>query len=140
MTQACTHQHQRRIAVGKSPDHTGTAADFPIEAFNGIVGTDPGPMLGGESVARALRHSKTMIKLNTYTDIKAIVLQEEYCRYMEPFIKEVTNFGPKKTEGEAKDKEPSEPQPFDFSDQCEFIYDIYEWYMGSIGKHPKSAF
>ena len=48
MAQSGTDQHQGRVAVREGAHHTGTAADLPVEPFDHIVGTDPGPMLSGE--------------------------------------------------------------------------------------------
>ena len=49
MAQPCTDQHQGRVAVREASDHTGAAADFPVQPFNDIIGADAGPVSLGKS-------------------------------------------------------------------------------------------
>jgi len=46
MAQLGTGQHESRVA-NREIHHTG-AADLPVEPFNGVIGTDAGPMLTGK--------------------------------------------------------------------------------------------
>lgn len=45
MTQPGADQHKGRIAIRESSYHTGSAVDLPVQPFDYIVGTNPGPML-----------------------------------------------------------------------------------------------
>ena len=48
MAQPGTDQHQSRIAVRETANHTSAAADLPVESFNNVVGTDTGPVFTGK--------------------------------------------------------------------------------------------
>ena len=48
MTEPGTDQHKCRVAVREAADHTGTAADLPVQPLNDIVSTDTGPVLTGK--------------------------------------------------------------------------------------------
>ena len=41
-------KHEGRIAVRETANHTGAAADLPVQPFNNIVCTDAGPVFAGE--------------------------------------------------------------------------------------------
>ena len=49
MAQPGTDQHESRIAIRERTNHTGPAADFPVQPFNYIVSADPRSMLIGKS-------------------------------------------------------------------------------------------
>lgn len=40
VTQSRTNKHQSRVPVIESPDNTGSAAYFPVQPLNDIVGAD----------------------------------------------------------------------------------------------------
>ena len=48
MAEPGTDQHKCRVAVREAADHTGTAADLPVQPLNDIVSTDTGPVLTGK--------------------------------------------------------------------------------------------
>ena len=48
MTQPGTDQHECGIAVREAANHTGVAADLPVQPFNDIISTDASPVLTGE--------------------------------------------------------------------------------------------
>ena len=48
MAQPGTDQHESGVAVREAANHTGAAADLPVQPFNDIVGTDTSPVLAGE--------------------------------------------------------------------------------------------
>ena len=45
MAQSGTDQHEGRVTIREGTNHTGPAADLPIEPLDDIVGPDAGPML-----------------------------------------------------------------------------------------------
>ena len=45
MAQAGTDQHEGGVTIREGTNHTGPAADLPIEPLDDIVGPDAGPML-----------------------------------------------------------------------------------------------
>ena len=51
MAQPGTDQHESRVAVREAANHTGAAADLPVQPFNHIIGADAGPMFTGEIAA-----------------------------------------------------------------------------------------
>lgn len=48
IAQPGTNQHEGRVAVRKTTHHTNAAADFPVQSFNGIVGSDMSPLFAGK--------------------------------------------------------------------------------------------
>lgn len=48
MAKPGTDQHERRIIVRETANHTGVAADLSVQPFNNIVGADASPVLTGE--------------------------------------------------------------------------------------------
>ena len=48
MAQPGADQHEGRIAVREAANHTGAAADFPVQSLNYIIGPDASPVLAGE--------------------------------------------------------------------------------------------
>ena len=50
MAQPGTDQHECGIAVREAANHTGTAADLPVEPFNDVIGTDASPVFAGSSI------------------------------------------------------------------------------------------
>ena len=48
MTQSGTYEHQGTLPVRKSTDRFCTAFHLAVEAFNSVIGPDPGPMLRRE--------------------------------------------------------------------------------------------
>ena len=48
MTQPGTDQHECGIAVREAANHTGAAADLPVQPFNDIISTDAGPVFAGK--------------------------------------------------------------------------------------------
>ena len=49
MAQPSTDQHEGGVAVREAAHHTGTAADFPVQPLNDIVGPNAGPVLTGKN-------------------------------------------------------------------------------------------
>ena len=45
------HQHERGPAVGGGTDDAGSAADLPVEAFDGVVRPGPGDRVGSVGVS-----------------------------------------------------------------------------------------
>ena len=62
MAQPGADQHEGRVAVREGPHHTGPAAGLPVQPFNHIVGTDPGPMFIGK-IAVGKRLLNTVLHL-----------------------------------------------------------------------------
>ena len=52
MAQPGTDQHQSRVTVRETANHTGAAANLPVQPLNDIVGTDMRP--GSPSTASAM--------------------------------------------------------------------------------------
>lgn len=52
MAKPSTDQHEGGIAVREAADHSGAAANYPVETLNDIVGTDVCPVLAGKMVVR----------------------------------------------------------------------------------------
>ena len=48
MTQPGADQHEGRVTIREAAHHSGAAADFPVEAFNDIIGTDASPVFAGK--------------------------------------------------------------------------------------------
>ena len=48
MAQTGADQHEGRVAVRETAHHAGTAADFPVEPLNDVIGTDASPVFTGE--------------------------------------------------------------------------------------------
>lgn len=48
MAQAGADQHEGRVSVREGAHYTGPAADFSVEPFDDIVGTDAYPMFAGK--------------------------------------------------------------------------------------------
>ena len=46
MPQPGTDQHQGGIAILESVNHAGASSDFPVQAFNDVVGADLRPVFG----------------------------------------------------------------------------------------------
>ena len=44
MAQPGTDQHESRVTVRETANHTGAAADLPVQTFNDIVGADASPV------------------------------------------------------------------------------------------------
>ena len=44
MQEPCTDQHQGGVPIGERTDHTGSSADFSVQAFNDVVCPDSGPV------------------------------------------------------------------------------------------------
>uniref|UniRef100_UPI00402898A8 tyrosine-type recombinase/integrase n=1 Tax=Candidatus Fimivicinus sp. TaxID=3056640 RepID=UPI00402898A8 len=79
-----------------------------------------------KAVAAALGHSTSRITLDVYTDMKAIVDRDEYLRYIEPFIEEIS---PKeKHQGVEKAPRKKRRITYDHSNVRE-LRDIHEWYF-----------
>ena len=48
MAEPGADQHQSGVAIRECTNHTGTAADLPVQPFNHVVRADPGPVLVGK--------------------------------------------------------------------------------------------
>ena len=48
MAQSGADQHESGITVRETADHTGAAADLPVQPFNDIVGADTGLVFAGK--------------------------------------------------------------------------------------------
>ena len=62
MAQPGTDQHQSRVTVRETDHHTGTAANFPVESLNDVIGTDAGLMFAGK-IAVSQRFLNTILYL-----------------------------------------------------------------------------
>ena len=49
IAQAGTDQHEGGVAIREGAHHPGSAADFPVEPLNNVVGPDAGPVLERKS-------------------------------------------------------------------------------------------
>ena len=48
MSQPGADKHEGRIAVRETANHTGAAANLPVQPFNDVVGADTSPMFAGK--------------------------------------------------------------------------------------------
>lgn len=49
MAQPGTDRQEGRVTVREAAHHTSAAADFPVQSFDDIIGTDASPVFAGES-------------------------------------------------------------------------------------------
>lgn len=47
MAKSGTDQHKGGVAVWETAQHTSAATALPVQPFNGVIGTDAGPMFTG---------------------------------------------------------------------------------------------